>query len=59
MEIKQAQNQASWDNWLKVNSQNTPFSQSFEWGEILLSEGEEIERLTVVEGENVAEFMKL
>ncbi|KKP59406.1 MAG: hypothetical protein UR53_C0002G0020 [Candidatus Magasanikbacteria bacterium GW2011_GWC2_34_16] len=54
MEIKQAQNQASWDNWLKVNSQNTPFSQSFEWGEILLSEGEEIERLTVVEGENVA-----
>jgi len=39
------------DSWLKENALRPPFSQSFEWEEILSREGKEVERLTVVDGE--------
>jgi lipid II:glycine glycyltransferase (peptidoglycan interpeptide bridge formation enzyme) len=39
------------DSWLKDNTDRPPFSQSFEWEEILSREGKGVERLTVVDGE--------
>lgn len=37
------------DSWLKDNAESVPFSQSFEWEEILSREGKEVERLTVLD----------
>lgn len=36
------------NSWLKDSAETAPFSQSFEWEEILSREGKEIERLTVM-----------
>lgn len=36
------------DSWLMENAKRAPFSQSFEWEEILSREGKEVERLTIV-----------
>lgn len=51
MEIRTISDQKKWNNWAHEN--NAPFSQSWEWGEILLSEGKLVERLAVVEGEEI------
>ncbi|MEK7625517.1 MAG: peptidoglycan bridge formation glycyltransferase FemA/FemB family protein [Patescibacteria group bacterium] len=48
MEIKQINNQTEWDSWL--NAQNASFTQSWEWGEILIAEGKIVERLAVIDG---------
>ncbi len=53
MKILNTTNQDQWDNWLRNNSQHNPFTQSWAWGDILLAEGKQIERLVVVEGEMV------
>ncbi|MDO8509779.1 MAG: peptidoglycan bridge formation glycyltransferase FemA/FemB family protein [bacterium] len=53
MNIKTGENKEKWDLWLKKNSLNAPFTQSFEWGEILLKEGKKVERLMICEGEVV------
>ncbi|PIT88662.1 MAG: hypothetical protein COU29_02745 [Candidatus Magasanikbacteria bacterium CG10_big_fil_rev_8_21_14_0_10_36_32] len=54
MEIKKIDNKETWNNWLKKISQPS-FTQSFEWGDILLQEGKEVERLVLVDnGEIVA-----
>lgn len=44
MEVKKVQNSAEW------NSENLPFSQSWEWGEILINEGKKVERLAIFDG---------
>ena len=52
------QNSAVWDDFLANASNLLSFPQSHSWGQILASEGKEIEYLTVVEGEDVlAEVM--
>ncbi len=53
MKIINIANPEQWDNWLKNNSQHNPFTQSWAWGDILLAEGKNVERLAVVEGEQV------
>ncbi|MFA6105517.1 MAG: peptidoglycan bridge formation glycyltransferase FemA/FemB family protein [Patescibacteria group bacterium] len=52
MEIKVVTNQAEWDGWLKNQSQCS-FTQSWSWGEILISEEKKIERLQFIEGGKV------
>jgi peptidoglycan pentaglycine glycine transferase (the first glycine) len=49
MEIKLAKDKNQWDNWLEENTEFNQFTQSWQWGEILISEGKEIERLTISE----------
>lgn len=53
MKIVNIDNQEQWDEWLKTNSQYNSFAQSWAWGDILLAEGKQVERLAVVEGERV------
>lgn len=53
MNIKTCENKEKWDLWLKENSLNTPFTQSYEWGEILLKEGKKVDRLVISKGETV------
>lgn len=53
MNIKIVENQENWDNWIKDNQIHTPFAQSWAWGNILAAEDKKIERLAVVEGEEV------
>ena len=48
MEISLAGNQANWNFWL--TEQGGSFLQSWEWGEVLASEGKTVERLQVVDG---------
>src|SRR5690349_9260236 len=56
MEIKIIQDQKHWDDWLVANSETSPFTQSWTWGDILISEGKKVERLAVVEnGEIIAQ----
>jgi len=50
MEIIKADNQANWDNWVIKETRLAPFPQSWEWGDILVSEDKKIERLAVIEG---------
>ena len=51
METKLIQDKNQWNSWLIAN--NSSFTQSWEWGEILLSEGKRVERLAVVDGGEV------
>jgi len=51
MEIKIIKNQENWDGFIKSVQQYTSFSQSWEWGEVLIEEGKKVERLAVMEGE--------
>lgn len=51
VEIKIIDNQIEWDSWL--NTQNAPFTQSWDWGEILIAEGKRVERLALVENEKI------
>jgi len=53
MKIIHTSNQEQWDSWLKNNSQHNSFAQSWAWGDILLAEGKNVERLAVVEGDMV------
>ena len=48
MEISLAGNQANWKSWL--TEQGGSFLQSWEWGEILVSEGKTVEQLQMVDG---------
>ena len=50
MVIEVIKNQEQWNVWLLSSSQPASFLQSWEWGDILLSEGKIVERLQVVEG---------
>lgn len=45
MNIKTCKNNENWDSWLVKNALNEPFTQSYEWSEILLNEGKKVERL--------------
>ncbi|MEK7680736.1 MAG: peptidoglycan bridge formation glycyltransferase FemA/FemB family protein [Patescibacteria group bacterium] len=49
MEIKPVSDKNQWNDWLKTNSNFPSFTQSWEWGDILISEGKKVERLAVVE----------
>lgn len=48
MEVKAIADKLNWDNWLKNNSQCHKFAQSWEWGDILLSEQKVVDRLAVL-----------
>lgn len=47
MEIKIITDKEKW------NDPSLPFTQSWEWGEVLIAEGKEVERLAVFEGEEI------
>lgn len=49
MKIETAENQEEWDNWLQNKSEYDPFGQSWEWGDLLIREGVEVERLEIIE----------
>ena len=53
MKILNIANQNQWDGWLKNHSQHNPFTQSWAWGDILLAEGKQVERLAVMEDDKV------
>jgi len=53
MEIKKIQNSVIWDDFLAKTEEIPPFVQGFGWGQILVSEGKEIEYLAIYEGEEV------
>ncbi|HSR89334.1 MAG TPA: peptidoglycan bridge formation glycyltransferase FemA/FemB family protein [Candidatus Udaeobacter sp.] len=53
MKILTVNNQQQWDGWLKNNNQYNFFTESWAWGDILLAEGKSLERLAMVEGEEV------
>lgn len=53
LEIRKNINQESWNGFLSQFPDFNPFPQSFVWGDILLSEGKEVERLAVLEGEEI------
>ncbi|MSU75108.1 MAG: peptidoglycan bridge formation glycyltransferase FemA/FemB family protein [Candidatus Magasanikbacteria bacterium] len=48
MEIISVHNETQWDAWL-LQQGDASFLQSFAWGEILIAEGKQVERLAVVE----------
>ncbi len=51
MEIKIANNKAVWDDFLLKNK--AVFTQSWDWGSVLLSEGKKVERLLVLDGSEI------
>jgi len=51
MKVEVIDNQVKWDDWIKANSKYNSFAQSWDWGDILLSEGKKVERLAVVDGD--------
>ncbi len=53
MEISRINSSAVWDGWFEKNFPMTPFTQSWKWGEILIAEGKTVERLAIMEGEEV------
>ena len=53
MKILNIANQEQWDAWLKINSQHNSFAQAWAWGDVLLAEGKKVERLAVVDGDQV------
>ncbi len=52
MEIQIITNHNQWNTWFN-KAENSPFQQSWEWGEILIAEGKTVERLAVVENGEV------
>lgn len=52
VEIRKATNKRSWNNWL-LSSNDHNFPQSWEWGDVLIAEGKDLERIEVVENEKV------
>ena len=53
MEVKIGTNQEAWDSWFTSHGNEAPFTQSWDWGDILIAEGKEVERLAVYNGEEV------
>ena len=53
MEIKLISEKNQWNDWLKMTLKFSPFTQSWEWGDILIAEEKKVERLAVVEGDLV------
>lgn len=51
MEIKIINEQTAWDAFIKKN--NASFLQSFAWGEVLIGENKQVERLAVIDGGEV------
>ena len=47
MEIKLIPDKKQWNNWLAASGGS--FTQSWEWGDVLIAEGKKVERLAVVE----------
>lgn len=58
MEIQLVNNKQEWNGWLEKQNSFISFTQSFEWGEILVSEGKQIARVAVIfEGETIAQAL--
>ncbi len=53
MEIKIIQNKKEWNTWLSARAEPNNFLQSWDWGDVLITEGKRVERLAVVEDEQV------
>ncbi|OGH92951.1 MAG: hypothetical protein A2534_03270 [Candidatus Magasanikbacteria bacterium RIFOXYD2_FULL_39_9] len=53
MEIKIIQNKEEWDGWFLRGQGTSNFLQSWAWGDVLIAEGKNVERLAVVEGGRV------
>jgi lipid II:glycine glycyltransferase (peptidoglycan interpeptide bridge formation enzyme) len=53
MNVRLVDNQHEWDEWLQINSEYTPFAQSWFWGDILIAEGKKVERLRIIEKDNI------
>lgn len=51
MRVEKIIDNTIWDAWQNTNCVHASFTQSFAWGDILISEGKKVERLAVVEGE--------
>ncbi len=47
--IPSTRDQKQWDQWLADNASAGNFTQSWAWGDVLLAEGKQLERLAVVE----------
>ena len=47
MQILLASDLKTWDNWLVAPADLTPFTQTSEWGNILIAEGGKVERLAI------------
>ncbi|MFA7654293.1 MAG: peptidoglycan bridge formation glycyltransferase FemA/FemB family protein [Candidatus Magasanikbacteria bacterium] len=48
MDIVEFRNKDQWNDWIINNSQHHPFTQSWVWGDILLSEGKKVKRFQLV-----------
>lgn len=53
MELQISTNQQEWDNWLKQSGQYVSFTQSWEWGSIMETEGKKVERLMIRLGDQI------
>lgn len=51
MNIKVISDKHEWDGWIRNHSVLNPFTQSWIWGDVLISEGKTVERLAIVNGE--------
>ncbi len=51
LEIRKNINKEKWDGFLVQFPEVNPFEQSFAWGDILLSENKEVEKLAIFEGD--------
>ena len=50
LEIRKNTNKEEWDDFLSQFSDFNPFPQSFAWGDVLITEGKEVEKLTIFDG---------
>jgi len=53
MQVITTNNKKQWDDWFVNNQSFCQFSQSFDWGEILIKEGKKVERLQIVENNSI------
>lgn len=53
MEIKIFDDKNTWNSWLLSQSANISLAQSWEWGNVLIAEGKKVERLAVVEDDEI------
>ncbi len=50
LEIRKNTNKEEWDDFLSQFSDFNPFPQSFAWGDVLITEGKEVEKLAIFDG---------
>ncbi|MFH1789553.1 MAG: peptidoglycan bridge formation glycyltransferase FemA/FemB family protein [bacterium] len=53
MTIKEIQEHEKWDKWILQNAQNGSFLQSWEWGQIVESEGAKVKRISIEKNERI------